>query len=44
MQIRTDLAFAIYLEVRFQEFAAYQRANGWPVYSRKRYAKWARWI
>lgn len=40
----TALAFAIYVEVRFQEFADYQRRNGFPVYSRKRYAKWARWI
>jgi hypothetical protein len=38
------LALACYVEVEYQAFVAYQRANGWRVYSRKRYAKWARWI
>lgn len=38
------LALALYVESEFQTFAAYQRANGWPAYSRKRYAKWARWV
>jgi hypothetical protein len=38
------LALALYVECQFQSFISYQRANGWPTYSRKRYAKWARWV
>lgn len=38
------LAFALYVECEYQRHAAYQRANGWPVSNRKRYAKWARWV